>query len=360
MNSDIPLFPNPGRLGRYETTIASELGLQVYQAYVDEYPTETDISVREFSSKPRGPATMLRARLSSSFYRPPRAPDALVSTGHIGKEVVPHPGQHHVHLTHGLHRGSFGFPPRDSFADSAPRRFLQRLNRLWLRDRERQLISDIDTHVVNSQFTGQLLEEYHDITVDKVINPPVDTDSYYDDRPTDKQFYLFIGRLEPIKRVKEIVAAFKDFEERLLVAGTGSLESDLRDKAGDNVDILGYVPERKKQQLLAKCKGFIQNSVAEDFGMTTVEALASGAPVVAVADGNNPNLVEEGTTGVLYAGDDASRPFQTTCRTEDLRRAVETASTTEWDHEYIQSTAAPYDQSVCLNAWRELLTSLTR
>jgi glycosyltransferase involved in cell wall biosynthesis len=89
--------------------------------------------------------------------------------------------------------------------------------------------------------------------------------------------------------------------------------------------------------------------------MTTVEALASGAPVIAVRDGNNPNLVTNGENGILY-GEDPPRPFQTNSRIERIREAVRKASERDWDYERIQSTASAYDESKCIDEWNSLLT----
>jgi glycosyltransferase involved in cell wall biosynthesis len=350
------LFPNPGDIGRYETKLAEEFDLLVYQSY-SEGGTRTRLSVNEFGSKPIGPVKGIRDRLDYSFYSPPKKPEAIISTGHIGKEITPHLDQIHFHLTHGLHRGSFGLPPREAFSDNFLKSTLEKINRSWLRTREERLLASIDVHVVNSQFTADVLEHYYDITVDEIINPPVDTRVYYNDRPVDSEFYFYVGRLERIKRVTEIVEAFNKLDKRLLVAGSGSKEKHLRDISNDNIDILGCISEEEKRQKLARCNGFIQNSIAEDFGITTVEALASGAPIIAVRDGNNPNLVTEGENGILYSGDDASRPFQTSSRIEELREAIEKAEMISWDHTSIQKTAEPYDISYCMNSWSDLLQS---
>jgi glycosyltransferase involved in cell wall biosynthesis len=121
------------------------------------------------------------------------------------------------------------------------------------------------------------------------------------------------GRLVPIKGYDHLIAALdlvrrKVPDVRLEIAGTGPSLDDLKRQVaslglGSNVHFLGWVDD-----LPAAMKNwavFAQPSMEEALGITVLEAMASGLPVVASAVGGIPELVEEGVTGRLVARGDA-------------------------------------------------------
>jgi len=66
-----------------------------------------------------------------------------------------------------------------------------------------------------------------------------------------------------------------------------------------NVEILHWVSERELRNLYATCKGFIATAIDEDFGLTLVEAMASGKPIIAANEGGYKETVIAGETGIL-------------------------------------------------------------
>ena len=85
----------------------------------------------------------------------------------------------------------------------------------------------------------------------------------------------------------------------LLVAGDGRDRARLERLAGPTVKFLGRVPEADLPALLAGCRAFIFPGL-EDFGITPVQALAAGRPVVAFAGGGALDIVQDGVNGVLF------------------------------------------------------------
>jgi glycosyltransferase involved in cell wall biosynthesis len=345
------VYPRGTELHDYERTIVDELNITAYMAHADPNNPRTETFGAKYQlASSVIDADILRRGLYSIWSAPDKF-DAVLTSRYLGKEVSIKPHQKHIHLAHGVHRGAFHLPPRDDYSNNTLYSYAQKLNRTILKHREQRLLSNVDTLVVNSEFTAQMMQKYHDIEANTIIHPPIHTKDYYTDRESNKKFYLYLGRLAKIKRIEEIVEAFNKIDINLLIAGTGELTRRLKKKSDDNIELLGFVSDKKKKELFSTCSGFIQNSIAEDFGVTTVEALASGAPVIAVDDGNNPNLIQHRVNGVLFDRPGDTDAFKTSESAEQLQEAINTAENINWDHKKIQQTAEPYDVSNFLSKW---------
>ena len=134
----------------------------------------------------------------------------------------------------------------------------------------------------------------------EVIHPPVDVDSFYWKPAED--YFLAVSELVPYKRIDSLVRWFSLTGRRLKIAGAGPEYGRLRAMAGSNVEFLGRVSDAELRELYARCRAFLLPG-EEDFGMTPVEALASGKPVVALGRGGALETVP-GFGGVFY--DDAA------------------------------------------------------
>jgi glycosyltransferase involved in cell wall biosynthesis len=122
-------------------------------------------------------------------------------------------------------------------------------------------------------------------------------------------FFLSTARLDPLKRVDVIVEAFKKMGDRKLVVVSGG--SELKNitkyvEGFDNITVLGWVDDERLQKLLATCLATIYLPKDEDFGMSPVESMASGKPVIGVAEGGLLETVVPGKTGVLLPADQVS------------------------------------------------------
>lgn len=156
--------------------------------------------------------------------------------------------------------------------------------------------------IANSELVKRRLRKYMGIEEEKirVVYPPVEIKSFDRKKNDTEDYYLVLCRLAAHKRVGEIISTFSNSNRSLIVAGTGPEEQRLRQMADENVDLLGYVTESEKQELLAGAKGYIFNAESEAFGMAPVEALASGTPVIGVQDGFTQFQISDGETGILY------------------------------------------------------------
>jgi glycosyltransferase involved in cell wall biosynthesis len=116
----------------------------------------------------------------------------------------------------------------------------------------------------------------------EVIHPPVDVGSFYWRPPED--YFLVVSELVAYKRVDLAVRVFSQNGMRLRIAGAGPEYRRLRAMAAPNVEFIGRVSEAELRELYGRCRAFLLPG-EEDFGMTPVEALASGKPVLALARG---------------------------------------------------------------------------
>ena len=130
----------------------------------------------------------------------------------------------------------------------------------------------------------------------EVVYPPVDVDSFYWKPAED--YFLVVSGLVPYKRIDCAVRVFTGNGRRLLIAGAGPEYGRLRAAAGPNITFLGRVPDADLRELYARCRALVLPG-EEDFGLTPVEALASGKPVIALGRGGALESVS-GFGGVLY------------------------------------------------------------
>lgn len=158
--------------------------------------------------------------------------------------------------------------------------------------------------------------------------------------------------------MNEIINAFNDLEIPLRVAGKGPLKEELASKSNEYIEVLGYISEETKRNLLSNCKGLIHNTIAEPFDVVMVEALASGAPILSVNAGNSPNLVEEGKTGVLFQRENGGITYQRPQSSAPIIEAVRRAESISWDHPYIQRSGRQYDESEVLDDWNRLFNNI--
>lgn len=156
----------------------------------------------------------------------------------------------------------------------------------------------VDAFIANSQVVARRIRKRY-ARVATVINPPVDT-SLYAPRPGPPgDYFLIVSRLIPYKRIDIVVDAFNKLGLPLKIVGKGRQEAELRSKAKPNIEFVGTVPDTRLKELYAGCKAFIFPG-REDFGISPLEAQASGRPVIAYGVGGALETVVDGITGTFF------------------------------------------------------------
>lgn len=165
--------------------------------------------------------------------------------------------------------------------------------RLW--DREAAL--RVDKYIANSFFVKERIKKYYKRDAE-IIYPPVDTKLFY---VSDKigDYFLIVGRFLAYKRFDIAIHAFNKLGLPLKIIGDGPEKKNLMKIAGPNIEFLGLVSDEKIKDYYARCRAFIFPQ-EEDFGITALEAMASGRPVIAYKKGGALETIRDGVTGIFF------------------------------------------------------------
>jgi len=208
----------------------------------------------------------------------------------------------------------------------APLRAMVRSLLPGLREADLRGAARVDRWIANSDVVRERIKRYYGKD-SEVVHPPVDVDAF---APAEQRgdFWVIVSRLSAYKRVDVAVKAFNEVGLRLIVVGEGRERGALEQVARDNVTFAGRVDDATVRQLLGAARGFIFPA-EDDFGIVCVEALASGAPVVALGRGGATEIVRDGIDGALVAEPDPAQFAEAVRRIEraapdpaELRRSA--------------------------------------
>ncbi len=174
----------------------------------------------------------------------------------------------------------------------------------------------VDFFIANSKTVQKRIEKYYRRD-SVVIYPPVETKKFYikKEKSGETEKYFLVGcRLAPYKRVDIVIEAFKRLGEeyKLKIFGDGVDLARLKKISADakNIEFLGRVSDPHKADLYSGAEAFI-NPQEEDFGITVVESMASGRPVIAYKKGGATETVVEGKTGLFFEEQSADEIYET-------------------------------------------------
>jgi glycosyltransferase involved in cell wall biosynthesis len=174
-----------------------------------------------------------------------------------------------------------------------------------------------------------------------VINPCIHVNDHYWKPPED--YWLSVQRINKWKRVDAQVETFMQLPDlNLKIVGEGEYNRHVP----KNVEFLGKVTRQELLDLYAHCRGFITTAIDEDFGLTPIEAMASGKFVVAPAEGGYLETVELGC-GLL--GSPGS------CHLANMVQLVEDKG---YDHHRCREQSLRYDYSVFKKSWNDVVSAV--
>jgi glycosyltransferase involved in cell wall biosynthesis len=226
--------------------------------------------------------------------------DVVISdTTGFGKGLILKPQTLHICYCH--------TPLRYAWDDS--QRYIKEYKHFWplkpfvrwgvhyLRIWDRQAAQRVDLFLTNSKFVKKRIKKYYSRDA-KVIYPPVKIQGRKIAKKV-KDYYLIVNRLLPYKKTALAIEAFNQIGLPLVIVGRGPEERRLKRLAEKNIVFLGDVYGSDLKKLYSNCKALIYPQ-EEDFGITPVEVIASGRPVIAYSGGGALETVKSGLSGIFF------------------------------------------------------------
>lgn len=137
----------------------------------------------------------------------------------------------------------------------------------------------------------------------QVIYPPVEVVYSYATNKKDNlrtPYYTALGRLVAYKNFDFLIQAFNLLELPLTIIGTGPEEKKLKKLAGHTITFAGKLDDKSKHEVLSQSLGFMFPVEYEDFGISAVEAMSHGIPVLSHRSGGPLEFIEEGVNGMFF------------------------------------------------------------
>jgi glycosyltransferase involved in cell wall biosynthesis len=216
---------------------------------------------------------------------------------------------------------------RNEVVRSSVRRTLMTPFAHYLRVWDFAAAARVDRFVANSENVRRRIRRAYGRDA-RVVHPPVEVETFYWREPDN--YFLIVSEMASYKRLDYAVRTFAQSGRRLKIAGDGPEYRRLRSLSGPNIEFCGRVPDAQLRELYARSRALIMPG-EEDFGLTMVESLASGKPVIAYGQGGAEEIVKE-DCGILYKEpgceslENAIRLFESSRRRFDpirLRREAE-------------------------------------
>jgi glycosyltransferase involved in cell wall biosynthesis len=211
---------------------------------------------------------------------------------------------------------------------SVPGRAMSR----WLRRVDRRAAARVDGYVAISGAVRERIRRFYGRDA-VVIHPPVDVDDFDPTQAKEPGRFLWVHRLVPYKRPELVIEAFRGSSHRLVMVGVGPLESRLRSDLPPNVELRGWMPRDGLAELYSTSSAFIHVG-EEDFGISMVEALAAGMPVIALNRGGATDIVRDGVDGLLLEQPEVGL----------LREALDRVASRRWDPGPLADRAAEFSR----------------
>lgn len=219
------------------------------------------------------------------------------------------------------------------------------LIRPMIQQLDKYYTNQISYLITNSQNTASFIRNLYGRDAE-VIYPPVEVNQF-EIAAERKDYYLVVSRLISYKRVDLAIQACEQTHRKLLVVGDGPELGPLQNIAGEYTNFLGKVSDEELKKLYSEARGLIFPGM-DDFGMTPIEAEASGCPVIAFHAGGAIETVIENVTGVFFQNQAVANLIAALDRFEKIK----------FDAQNIRQAVMRFDVSVFQNKIRSFVRSV--
>jgi len=171
----------------------------------------------------------------------------------------------------------------------------------WFKPQYEAAVEQMDVVLTNSEFVRKRIQKHLGLPAE-VVYPPCDTAHFRWHEAGD--YYLSLARHDELKRIDQIIEAFKLMpDKKLVVASGGEQTSQLKKAAAghDNIHFTGWLSEADYLTLLGGCLATVYIPLDEDFGMTPVESMSAGKPVICSDHGGMLESVLNQETGLYVS-----------------------------------------------------------
>ena len=228
----------------------------------------------------------------------------VIYTGHNSPlAIANHPKGRNVYYCLTPPRSIYDLKKNHLISQSSIGQFVHLAHNAFFQPLYESAIRKMDVIVADSKNVQNRIHKFLGLK-STVIYPPCDLDKFR--WVGQENYYLSTARLTPYKRVDIIIKAFSKLpEKRLIVSSTGPDEKYLKQlaKGFDNIQFTGDVTEHELQQLIGNSISTIYIPQDEDFGMSPVESMSAGKPVIGVSEGGLLETVVHTKTGWLTSPD---------------------------------------------------------
>ncbi|WP_139528588.1 glycosyltransferase family 4 protein [Escherichia coli] len=232
--------------------------------------------------------------------------DIILSSSHaVAKGILTGPDQLHISYVHSPIRYAWDLQHqylREAKLEKGIKSLFAKIILHKMRIWDYRTANSVDHFIANSHFIARRIAKIYGRKAE-VIYPPVDVNRF-NVKEKKNDFYLTASRLVPYKRIDLIVEAFSSMPDKtLVVIGDGCEMNKIKSKASRNIEILGYQPNEVLVDYMQNAKAFVF-AAEEDFGITPVEAMACGTPVIAFGKGGALETIrplgESEPTGIFF------------------------------------------------------------
>jgi glycosyltransferase involved in cell wall biosynthesis len=202
--------------------------------------------------------------------------------------------------------------------------------------------------VTNSNFTKSEIKKYYGRDDAKVIHPPVDIDRFKTDTTEERHGFVVVGRQTPYKKIDLAVKACTKLNLPLTVIGNGPQHDRLVKLAGPSVEFVTGASDQEVAQHLGRAEALIFPGV-DDFGITAVEALAAGVPVIAYNGGGALDYMVDNKSGLLF----------NTLSADSLAKCLHSFMAKNFETSYLKQAASRFSETEFTNNFKTFINSIS-